>query len=94
MFVQPSFPMWEDLADPVMLRVQYPKMSYSGHCCRGSRQLIGHENGYDEILRMFSVSGMSVTAEPNCGAGSTTTELRFEGRTYYCEASEIPEAIN
>jgi hypothetical protein len=42
--------------------------------------LIGHENEYDEILRMFSVVGMSVTAELNCGYGYTT-ELRFAGWT-------------
>lgn len=72
--------MREAQADPVMLRVEYPGTSSAGHCCRGSRQLIGHENAYDEILRMFSVVGMSVTAELNCGSGYTT-ELRFTGWT-------------
>jgi hypothetical protein len=76
MFVHPVFQHGEDWANLVMLRADYPAASYAGHYCRGSRQLIGHENEYDEILRMLLMDNMSVTAELNCGAGYTT-ELYF-----------------
>jgi hypothetical protein len=53
--------------------------------------LIGHENEYDEILRKFSVNGMSVTAEPNCGAGCTT-QLRFAGRNSKSIITKSPKS--